>query len=460
MEILLMFLSFSLLAVAGCQGQHSGITGVYGGLETSLSVVMGAGMSRTDHAFYFRPNGTFSDKLNKPDWKTNVDGTYHVQGSQVTVKYNGGGTDRYKIQDGGSSLGAGSYSLLKMSNTSTVPAGHYDFTMINSSGGGSSGLAAVSSSNQTGLDFDGKGHFSRNHSGAVSISGSNVGGGTSSRNGGDGTYALKDGILTLSYTDGRSEIHSFFSRPEEKPVMAVVDGNIYFMEDKKPAAGTHKAYTNQVSSTSPSAMPSAVSTASIIEKAHQAQGGAALDAIKTLQVSASISGVSVTVKTDLDAGKIRTELSSRGKLAVVEQVDGNTGWQWKDGKQQPLSDSRLQEMKHSMHTGILAFAQKNLSRLQMAKVQQGQNNMNLLTVKQDGGTDVFVIDSQGKLVADGSSLNNLKQMSVYADFQKVQGVLVPFQEVQTSGLNKMVIRYESYRINPGFTSADWAVPNQ
>jgi hypothetical protein len=221
-----------IVVISSACGQSNTLNGVYAGLEIMPSGDMGGGMSRDDIAYLFRPDGTFTNKLNKPDWKTRVDGRYSVSGKTINLKYaSNNRTTQYKLDKDGN-IDAGGYDLIRQPTDSSVPAGYYKFSKMNSTGGGSSGMVYAGVGSDNNLTFDGKGNFSNSKSSATAVIG-NVGGGSSRKSSGKGTYKINKGTLTLSFDDGRIETHSFFCRPGYKPVMAVIDGNIFFMDNEK-----------------------------------------------------------------------------------------------------------------------------------------------------------------------------------------------------------------------------------
>lgn len=444
--------------------QTKNLHDVYGGIEVSLSTTMGGGMNRYDNVILFRSDGTFNHQIEKPDWKTRVTGKYLVDGQDIILQYNGGKKDKFKLEADGD-LDAGSYSLLKLNTFNSVPPGYYRFNHISSSGGGSTGMVYVGTSSNTGLYFDGKGNFSRNRSSATMVSGSNVGGGTSNKNNGAGTYTIAEGVLTLKYNDGHTETHSFFSRPREKPIMAVVDGNIYFMDDedksKQTAASSPSEKDNDhniPSADSNTAANNATDAQSILSNAHIALGGARLDAIKTLRVTATTGGINALIKMDLDAQKVRVELRKGQQQVLVEQLTANEGWQWKNGKKDNLPAARVLEMQQSLRGGPLAFRKVNMSRMQDVKVQPIKNNMTMVTYKIDGTTNFAVLSNNNQLAGEGTKVNQQMETSAYTSYKTIDGVVFPATEIQTSGLQKSTISYTSYTINPDFIDNDWGIP--
>lgn len=459
---------FLILFFAGvdADAQTKNVSGVYAGIELTLPVTMGAGMGRNDVVYMLRPDGTFNDLLEKPDWKTHVAGHYQVQGNTLKMEYLKGSKQEYKLEADGD-IDAGSFNILKLNTSDRVPAGYYEFTHASSMGGMNTGQVFVGTSGEKGLYFDGKGNFSQNSSSATMVSGDGIGGGGSHKDSGAGTYTIKDGILTLFYNTGKTETHSFFCRPGEKPIMAAIDGNIYFMKDKAPksASSTTKntsgAPRNNTKSTAATETSSTETggnndAASLLSKAAEAHGGAKLDAIKTMQVSATMMGIDITLKVDLAAHRVRSELRKGGKLLQVEQMDGDNGWQWRNGNKRPLSASRIAQLKQGFRSGPLLFRKENLDHIQNVKVQEGKNNMVILSYNFDGVTSFAALNSNNQLVGEGTKTGSVIQASAFTGFKTVDGIVLPAAELQSEGAQKSSITYNDYKINPSFTDADWA----
>lgn len=455
-------LLITLFAGVNAGAQSKNVSGVYAGIEITLPVTMGGGMGRSDVVFQLRPDGTFNDLLEKPDWKTHVAGRYQVQGNTLKLQYLKGSKQEYKIESDGD-IDAGSFSILKLNTADRVPAGYYQFTHASSMGGGNTGQVFVGTSGSKGLYFDGKGNFSQNSSSATMVSGEGIGGGGSRKDSGAGTYTIKDGVLTLNYNTGKTETHSFFCRPGEKPVMAAIDGNIYFMEDKAPKSASSSSKTTsgasgnaKTTAGNQSAETGDNDPAGLLNKAAEVHGGAKLNAIKTMQISATMTGFDFTIKIDLAAHRVRSEIRKGGKLLQVEQMEGDNGWQWRDGNKKPLSTPRLAQLKQGFRSGALLFRKENLDHIQNVKVQEGKNNIMIVSYSFDGVTSFAVLDGKNQLVGEGTKVGSAVQISAFTSFKTVDGIVFPAAELQTEGAQKSSITYNDYKINPAFAEADWA----
>src|SRR6218665_4201657 len=103
-----------LVITTGCQAKS--VSGVYSGVELSISPLMGGGMNRDDITLYLRPNNTFTRQVEKPDWKTAVDGNWAISGNEVVLTYSDGKTKprRFDIVKPDRLRTGGGYILYKM----------------------------------------------------------------------------------------------------------------------------------------------------------------------------------------------------------------------------------------------------------------------------------------------------------------------------------------------------------
>ncbi|GAA4919006.1 hypothetical protein [Mucilaginibacter defluvii] len=457
-------LLLALLTSSAC-GQTKTLNGVYAGLEVVPSAVMGGGMDRYDNAFLFRPNGTFTDKLEETDWKTRVDGSYTVSGKNITLKFTKSGrTHQYKLDSDGN-IDAGGYSLVYQPSDSSIPAGVYEFSKMSSSGGGSSGTVYVGVGTDNTLRFDGKGHFSNNKARATAVIG-NVGGGSSRKSSGEGTYTINKGLLTLKFDNGKTETHSFFCRPAYKPIMAVIDGGIFFMKNKegqedKSTAGNKTG--NAAIAESKSNRTGTTETTSVTDpkemllKANAVHGGTILDDLKFIGFTATMQGLKINSYVDIAGQRLRLEVRQNEKLVQVEQVEGQKGWMWQQDKISQLPANRVSEMRAAFSSGILGLRKEQLRRLSIKNIKAFKAGNAITTVK-DGKQFVFMLNEEFQLVGEANNAGKSVSSSVYKDLRTSNGLLLPFQETASSGVQKNVIRYDKYEVNITYPETIWDKP--
>ncbi|GGH66991.1 hypothetical protein HNQ91_001752 [Filimonas zeae] len=460
MKNILTSLCVALLLSAIARAQSKTLNGVYAGVRVTPGVVMGGGMTREDVVVYFRPDGSFTYDLHKADWQTRSDGKYTIQGNNLTLNYQvHNRTIRYKLDKDGD-IDADGCTLLKMPVDGSVPKGYFKFSIINSSGGGSSPVTYVGAAKDQGLLFDGKGGFSSNSASATVISGNGVGGGSSRESSGKGTYTIHKGVLSLKYENGKTAVHSFFCRPGD-PVMAVIDGNIYFMEEPPKAASRNTAATGNArqNNTGPAAtpVPETADGKTLLLKANAVHGGAALNQVKTFGFTALLQGLNVRSIADVAGNRVRIEMRKGNQLVQVEQLEGNAGWQWKQGKTGTLSAVRAAEMMAVFHAGVLGLRKQEIEALAIKEVKPAKAGYSVHGGQQ-GKQYLFLLNNESQLMAAGDNTGNVLSTSVYSNWKKVDGLLLPFTEAVSAGGQKATIQYQQYEINTAYPETVWAKP--
>jgi hypothetical protein len=436
------------------------LDGVYAGCEFSPSPIFGGGMNRRDIAVLFRPEGTFNDVLNRTDWQTNVSGHYTVSKGQVTLKYTKS-SSVYTITKYGS-LSNYAHELFKLQGN-IIPAGYYSFISAMGGGGAAYGTTYVGALSTQGLNFDDKGHFSNSRYSGSIVAGENVGGGSSSSKDGSGTYKINKGVLTLTYSDGHTELHSFFCDMAGKTRMAVVDGRVFFVDnkDQTTTANTKSSSAAKKISENPA---NANNTAApdgktLLLKANAAHGGDKLNALKTARLTGSVSGLKVIELIDIPNSKVRVEVWKNGKPVSVQQTEGNTGWQWSVGSKSDLPANSVAEVKTALYTGVIGLRKSLLDQMQIINTQKiPNNNMYTVQCKLNGNEYVFAINDQNQLMAYGYKVGEKTLFSMLSDLRPVQGITIPYHEATTSGQQKLNIQYDNMDVNPALDQQSWAVP--
>ncbi|SOD14318.1 hypothetical protein [Pedobacter xixiisoli] len=433
--ILQILCCLTIVVSTSCKSSDN-FSGVYAGVRLSLNP-LGGGMNRTDEVFLFRKDNTFTDQLNKKDWKTAVRGTYEIKGSELYLTYVNGDKDNFTITKGGN-LDAGTYVLFKMDLDNSIPKGSYHFKFINGSGGMATGTTYIGTSTKQTLNFDGKGNFDTDRQSTTVIAGDNIGGGTNTKSDGKGKYVLKDGLLTLSYENGNSTTHSFFASAGDakNKAMAVIDGSFYFTDNESDKTNSDQEKTN-------AKLPSA---AEILKEVKKVYGGAALDDIKTYTIEAEINGIKLVSYNDLTGNRFRNEMFNRDKLIVVEQIGPNGGWTWNNGKKTISDNERLQEIKYNDYIGVLGLQEQNNSAFSKGRVSATKDGY-AVSFEVDGNQFVYLIDSEYRIIGDSYQIGKKKQMSTYSNIKTVGGIKMPFTTIASDGKNKVTLNYKSMKIN-------------
>ncbi|RYY54621.1 MAG: hypothetical protein EOO09_13660 [Chitinophagaceae bacterium] len=445
-----------------CNSQgSSGITGVWCGVELMPSPLMGGGMDRNDITLYIRSDGTFSDEMDKPDWKTRVDGKYTVSGSKLFLDYGKKSLNREITINSNNTLKMATGYVLRKMDTRKIPVGTYKFQYASGSGGGVSGVPYVGASGGKNIYFDGKGNFHEDGYGTVMVSGDNIGGGSSRNNNASGTYSQKDATLTLSYASGKTEEHSLFIGDDREGIMVVMNGDLFFRESEKDVTekevkGNASAGKRERDSDTKSGKLPEISAAELAAKVKAKHGGAAIDKINTLKMTGKVSGMEVVVFTDQSRGWSRTEFRQGSKLVGVEQVEGNSGWTWARGKKSALGAARIKEISDGLNTGFNILKASQISKLGSGTVSQSDGAY-VLTYKVDGTDFGMMIDPEYRVVGEGRKINGEMAIVLFSDFRETSGLLVPFTEKMTQGKTGTSVQVTDVSIN-SVTDADWKEP--
>lgn len=440
---ILFFLSTALSL--SCQSSD-GFPGVYAGVKLSLNP-LGGGMNRTDVVILLRKDKTFTDELDKKDWKIAVRGKYVIKGSKLLLNYNNGDHDNYTITNSGN-LDAGTFVMFKMELDNSIPKGSYTFKFVSGSGGISTGTTYIGSSAKQVLNFDGAGNFTTDKQSTTVIAGDNIGGGTNTKSDGKGKYTLKDGMLTLRYENGNTTTHSFFASAGDgkNKAMAVIDGSFYFTDD----ASDKKQTSTKLSDTK---LPSA---AEILSELRKKYGGATLDAVKTYTVEAEFKGVKLISYNDLVANRFRNEMYVKGKLLSVEQIGADGGWLWSNGKKSISERQRLEEVKYNDHIGVLGLQKRNNSAFANGIVKSTGNGYSIAFAI-DGHQFIYVIDRNYNILGDSYEIGSKKQINSYSDNRTTSGIRMPFSTTASDGKNKITLNYKRIDINTPLATK-WQTP--
>ncbi|MCG2615350.1 hypothetical protein LZZ85_13705 [Terrimonas sp. NA20] len=457
-SLIVLSLCLSLLTLnTGCQSQSVG--GVYSGVILSISPMIGGGMDREDLTLYLRPDKTFSQSMEKADWKTHVEGKWSVQGKDVVLNYSDPKRKprTFSIVSPEKLKSGGGYILFKMVMANSIPKGLYEFKYASGGGGIGSNLPYVGVSGNRYIYFDGKGNFSQDASKVVAVIGDNIGGGTNSSDNTAGTYTIKDGVLTLTTADGKKAVSSIFTHKDAKgETMATINGDLYFemtqeeitkkLKNKKPETNTSARSKTDDNNTATGSTATDVSASSLTEKMRSAHGAAAIDQLKSVTVEATLQGLALKAVTDYSREWTRLETRQNGKLIMVEQLEGNSGWQWLKGKKTTLNDQRVKELKAGFSAGLAGLRKSKIQQLNTGTVKKQKSGFSL-TYSSDGVEMVLICTDDFRIIGEAKQTATVFQGITYEDFRDVNGVLLPFTEKHTDGKTTMTVRISKIEVN-------------
>lgn len=441
--ILYQLILFSNLLIS-CKADS--ISGIYAGVQLQISTWPGGGMGRNDVAIYFRPNGTFTNDLKDPNWKTAVKGKFTVSGNDVVLDFNNGKKRTYKITSKGN-LSGGNFILLPLAMKGPLPRSSFQYKGGTSAGGIGTNTPYVGTFSQNLIHFDGKGNFSHSRQGTVMVAGDNIGGGNTSKSDDAGTYSYQDGTLKLAYNTGKTQTHSFFFTKDGEE-LAVMDGRIYTKYDGK--TGTRSSSEKRSAN-----LPTA---SEVVSKARQVHGGKALDDIRNLKITSLLAGAQLVTQSDYQQPRSLSEARVSGKVAYAEYWKDQQGWSWLQGKKTPFTEARIRDKEANQYAGLSGLHSQRMAVLQQGKIEAHKNGGYSLSYSKDGAPLKLILDKNYRVIGEEVPSQGKTLIIHYENFRSVKGVLVPFTEVQIQGSRKNEIKITDYRINE-LTEADWQEPS-
>jgi hypothetical protein len=209
----------------------------------------------------------------------------------------------------------------------------------------------------------------------------------------------------------------------------------------------------------------------IVERNTNAMGGrAAIEAVQSIQIDLHIKDPSFEVDGTYYAarpGKMRIDVSAKGKHVFTEAFDGQSGWQWEDkGQQKPATEKGTAALRHGVELPGKLFGlhelrarghgMKSLGREQI----DGVNYYALQLILNDRYSLSLYVDPNSWLVTRRRDVRPLHVdvdptpttiEQVSSDFRNVNGVKFPFATTETDlNTGKLLERTvtKNVKINP------------
>ncbi|WP_207534749.1 hypothetical protein [Desertivirga arenae] len=456
--LLILFVAFGLQAAA------QQLNGVYVGAE--LYTTPFDGMQLNQLVFYFRNDGTFTDKLDQKNWRSDVGGNYIVKNGFVDMKFkNEPRTLRYSLNRDGSlgSTAGVKHALHKVKRISSLPRSSYEKRSASSTGGMGTAMPNVFTSSTDFLYFDGKGKFTSDRNSVTSIGG-DVNGGTiggkfeNGKNAVSGSYKLEDGNITFTFGNGKVSKHSFFYSPPDEEDLILLDGEFYFRQESADAESEGQKITAMKKGENALKETRASRAHDVMLKVRANYGGPNIDKIKTMREVAQVgSNLKAIAVTDVINKKIRAEVWQNNKLLLVKQLEGNEGWQWMKGKSKPLSQNEKNELKLGFYQGVLGLHNKLNSNFINGTLEDSHGDY-MLSFNIDGNKVIYLIGENYELKGNGCSVNGKESYTVYRNFSNTSGVKFPLTTESSDGKNKIVLNTTSIEVNPSLTQDAWKMP--
>jgi hypothetical protein len=416
--------------------QNQTINAVYAGTAYEYDQTSDAGeMVRTDYVFYFRPNSSFCSGLDKADWQKRVDGTYSITGNQLKMKFLSDGSEKIILLSVTGETGqSGAATFIRLSITNAVPPGFFKYVR--------------SSGKQDGFYFtDGK--FKRTTSLTTVSGGSN-------NTGDNGTYTINQSQLALKYDNGRTANYSFFSSSDKKSIV-VVNGEIYYLDEEELAK--HEGEAKPAVAAAVKANDALEAGMNLLKQANQSHGGKSLDNLTTLKAVMNTNNLTLTMQVDYARQIVRLESSLQGNTILLEQMEGNSGWSFDGNGYATLSPQRVTELKRYLYCGLLGLKSDVLAK-STATMQTQQYDLSSVMVMVNSMRAGYIINNKNNRLEALIMVDPLSGTTTftYSDYKKTGGILLPYTEIMQAGKHAQTITYESYDINPSFSSNTWAKP--
>ncbi|MFD0796356.1 hypothetical protein ACFQZJ_02705 [Maribacter chungangensis] len=426
----------------------------------------GMNMGSYDLAILLRENGTFCESLDAPDWQNKVEGKYRKVKDGILLDYMDNTMENDTIfiekdsSDGYEDIRYGGAQMIKMHLPNTIPEGYYEHKSASSSGGMGTGMVYVGTQQYDGIHFYADGTFDRNASGGVVLSGSDIGGGTSSDKAASGTYTIDKGLLTMVSNDGEVAKNSFFySEPDDDGTVTVaMNGAIFFSEGSEN--GTSQIMVKENKNTTNLTFPDVeAEDKDLLRKIKLAHGGSAVDSIVTVEAIMETSGIAFKVRLDLKRKFLRLE-SLSPTFRYIEQLEDESGWIYQDEQIQEMPENRVAEVRNTFYSGLFLLQTPILDRIKVVDVRDNGKGFKVLKLNLDGNISGMVMDSGNNRLVGTAKFNALgNEITYLSDFREVNGILVPFREEVETDEQNVLIQNNSYTINPIWDSHAWERPD-
>lgn len=457
---------FLIMAARAATAQSQKLNGVYVGAQLYTDPFQG--MQIENIVICFRPDGTFTNKLNTPSWRTDVSGTYTINNGFVQLTFRDGAErKKYKLSQNGNlqSTAGINHTLHKVNKVTALPAASFERRTASGSGGMGTGMPNVFAGSSGYLAFDGKGNFSLDRSSIVGIggdvTGGTIGGKSENNEKKGGTYKLGDGEITLTFNDGTVTKHSLFYSPPGEEDMVVLDGDFYFREEDENKKEETRSETNKRAEekNAPAATNGLPSTTELLSKLRARYGGESIDKLTTVRERSTVNGsLQIVSLYDVTNNKLRAEMWQQGKLLLVKQVEGDEGWQWMKGVKKPLSQEEKEEMQIGIYQGVVGLHNKLNNYFRQGTVTTSTGDY-LVTFYINDNKLVYLIGSDFTLKGSAYTIHQGDpKMSVYKNFTHKNGITYPGTTEFRDGQTTITGNATSIEFNPVFTAADWKTP--
>jgi hypothetical protein len=459
----IIILTASLFAISGCfvaktastDTKADSIHAVFAGTQLDSK-----GNSQTI-AFYFRPNGTYTTKLDQPDWQTRVDGNYKITNQKLRVfpQNSDEKSQEMDIQSRGQNLVYNDIALFKLNITDkigTLFIGFYRNLETSVIKNGSDAEAIL----KTSYVFDEKDNFGKDEYRKYEKAGGGFGTIAIKEKAISGTYTIKESLLTLQY-NGETTTKSFFLRNSiGNAFVALIDGELFYGFEDRP----EEPKKSDLNIGSTDQTDSQIEGLKILRQANLAHGGAKLDSLKTLRMTKNVVRIGSIIETkiivDLVNKRIRVEDKGKGEF-YVGQLDGDNSWLWVKKKKIPLEKNHRNELMKFFSRGVLGLRTDSLKNIVInsAKITDPEKNLKAVNITRDGENINLLFDADNRLISESMTEFEREIISFSEDFRSIEEIIFPFISIKQMDSLVFQETFSTIEVNPLFAESDWGVPS-
>jgi hypothetical protein len=209
----------------------------------------------------------------------------------------------------------------------------------------------------------------------------------------------------------------------------------------------------------------------LLEKAKNAHGGIALDAIKTYEETDVLipteSATTLKYKINFANECIRLEVSSQKKLQRIQQFCTGIGSIWtQDTGTVVASKAESDNLRIGLYIGAtgMKFGLERDAASTTGKGKIGDLQGDLVTVTTKGFKTSILLDTNGVLLAEQIIDPEFgTQTLTYSDLRNVDGIILPFtikSHFDNSMIEDSEFQASDIKINPKFTEKDFEMPKK
>lgn len=219
-----------------------------------------------------------------------------------------------------------------------------------------------------------------------------------------------------------------------------------------------------------------------LKEANNANGGVALDNLKTLRLigkkkfaDGTVSDLKVLV--DLNMGKVRYEIQLTQNHFLINQLEKEKGWIYSSnlaGKEvievSPNRIELLYQLKEFLDSGVFKLRSESLKKTSVVLFEiDSASKVSKLRVSILGKLYDLKFDKNKRLIFDQpfrEGRNNVDDVEekFYSDFKTIEKITLPLRKTRNfrypqNALTNVVYDWSLIEVNPKLTDKDWEIPS-